>query len=286
MARYSDIKAYINYIDKKIIQDFEANERALKELERLKPCYKAYNENLKKLEELEKKEKIKKISVIDKNLKEIIKLKKEELREIIEKKYKNIAVRKQFIEIEEIKSYYLSDQERYKLHFYGVSEELGGKHPELIEILKIVLTEKKEVKQCFNCGSIEPISEYQKNGKTPRGRQKYRQECRECRQERREKERENREKQKIKDQEAREEREREAERRRERRREPKKICRVCGKKKPISEYQKNGKTPKGRQKYRQECRECRQERREKERENREKQKIKDQEAREERERGF
>jgi cellulose biosynthesis protein BcsQ len=124
--------------------------------------------------------------------------------------------------------------------------------------LELILTEKKEVKQCFNCGSIEPINEYQKNGKTPRGRQKYRQECRECREERREKERENREKQKIKDQEAREEREREAERQRVRRREPKKICKVCGKKKPISEYQKNGKTPRGRQKYRQECRECRQ----------------------------
>jgi hypothetical protein len=182
MARDKDIKAYINHIDNKIIQDFEANERALKELERLKPYYKAYNENLKKLEEVEKKEKIKKISVIDKNLKEIIKLNKEELREIIEKKYKNIAVRKQFLEVEELKSYYLSDQERYKLHFYGVSEELKGKYPELMAILEAIDQEKREVKQCFSCGGIEPISEYQKNGKTPRGRQKYRQECRECRQ--------------------------------------------------------------------------------------------------------
>ena len=48
-------------------------------------------------------------------------------------------------------------------------------------ILEAIDQEKREVKQCFSCGGIEPINEYQKNGKTPRGRQKYRQDCRECR---------------------------------------------------------------------------------------------------------
>ena len=41
--------------------------------------------------------------------------------------------------------------------------------------------QKGEYKQCGTCKELKPISEYQRNGKTPEGKQKYGKDCRECR---------------------------------------------------------------------------------------------------------
>lgn len=42
-------------------------------------------------------------------------------------------------------------------------------------------SKKGEFKQCGTCKELKPISEYQKNGHTKEGVQKYGKECRECR---------------------------------------------------------------------------------------------------------
>ena len=55
MARDKDIKTYINHIENKVYQEFEAYKRDKNQVEILKKYYKAYNENLKNVEEVEKK---------------------------------------------------------------------------------------------------------------------------------------------------------------------------------------------------------------------------------------
>ena len=74
MARDSDIKTYINYIENKVYREFEAYKRDKNQVEILKKYYKAYNENLKNAEEVEKKEKRKTPRGINTNIKEIIKI--------------------------------------------------------------------------------------------------------------------------------------------------------------------------------------------------------------------
>lgn len=253
MAKDKDIKAYISHINNKTDQD----KRRLADIrQRIRQYKEIHKTQSLSIEELEKIGKPGQRERLDQVFIKGLKIGKKEYKSEIIKTYESIKTLEKSILIELLKGHYLSERDIYYFDYYKEKEEIKAKYPEFIEELKAVF-EEKEVKQCFTCGGIEPINEYQKNGKTPRGTQKYRQECRECREERKEREREAREKAESEAKEHQEAREREAEKERQRKREPKKVCKVCGKKKPISEYQKNGKTPGGTQKYRQECLKCR-----------------------------
>lgn len=264
MASDKDIKRYAEYMKAKTDQERHRLNRAKKRLEQFKELHKVNSlgiEDLEKLGTPGKRQRLDEIFI------EGLKISKKEYKTMIIKDYESIKTLEQCILIGLLKEHYLSEKDIYYFDYYivnerekerkpGKIEEFRAKFPEFIEAFREVM-EEKEVKQCFTCGGIEPINEYQKNGKTPRGTQKHRQECRECREERKEREREAREKVEKEAKEHQEARERAAEKERQRKKEPKKVCKVCGKKKPISEYQKNGKTPGGTQKYRQECLKCR-----------------------------
>ena len=197
MASDKDIKRFADYIKAKINQERHRLSRAKKSLEQFKELYKVNSLGIERLEKLGtpgKRERLDQVFI------EGLKISKKEYKSEIIKTYESIKTLEKSILIELLKGHYLSERDIYYLDYYivnerekerkpGKIEEFRAKFPEFIEAFREVM-EEKEVKQCFTCGGIEPISEYQKNGKTPRGTQKYRKECRECREKHLEYERE------------------------------------------------------------------------------------------------
>ena len=254
--RENQIKQLKNYREREKTRDILSLERLENRKNQIKAQYKRFRATFEKIKGQDQGEKLKEI---DNSIEEYIKKMQDQGRKELKIIAQNSEEIRKSLKIERLKDLLLSEKEIYLFEFYkDQREELARKYPDFIEVLKEILRGGEPTKQCFKCGDIKPISEYQRNGKTPKGSQKHRQECRECREERRESEKEARQDQ------AEKEKQRECEEvealkiKEKRKREPKKKCKICGKKKPISEYQRNGKTPSGSQKHRQECRECRQ----------------------------